>query len=88
MTKTKRTRAQRRTEQQKRRLSENGNLLPRPPKSLHRNVPKRNRDVRPTLHIFIRICELTYFTGGPRVEVEYEQEMESVPLTKEMLANW
>ncbi|CAL1714892.1 unnamed protein product [Somion occarium] len=25
---------------------------------------------------------------GPRVEVEYEQEMESVPLTKEMLANW
>ncbi|EJF64193.1 Mak16 protein [Dichomitus squalens LYAD-421 SS1] len=25
---------------------------------------------------------------GPRVEVEYEQEMESVPLTKEALANW
>ncbi|KAI0080174.1 putative MAK16 protein [Panus rudis PR-1116 ss-1] len=25
---------------------------------------------------------------GPRVEVEYEQEMESVPLTKEMLASW
>ena len=26
--------------------------------------------------------------GGPRVEVEYEHEMESVPLTKEALANW
>lgn len=25
---------------------------------------------------------------GPRVEVEYEQEMESVPLTKSILANW
>ncbi|KAI0641882.1 Mak16 protein [Trametes meyenii] len=25
---------------------------------------------------------------GPRVEVEYEHEMESVPLTKETLANW
>ncbi|TBU60921.1 Mak16 protein [Dichomitus squalens] len=25
---------------------------------------------------------------GPRVEVEYEQEMESVPLTKEAIANW
>lgn len=25
---------------------------------------------------------------GPRVEVEYEHEMESVPLTKEALANW
>ncbi|OCH91014.1 Mak16 protein [Obba rivulosa] len=25
---------------------------------------------------------------GPRVEVEYEHEMESTPLTKEMLANW
>ncbi|KAI0741447.1 ribosomal L28e protein family-domain-containing protein [Daedaleopsis nitida] len=25
---------------------------------------------------------------GPRVEVEYEHEMESVPLTKEVLANW
>lgn len=28
------------------------------------------------------------FVGGPRVEVEYEHEMESVPLTKEALANW
>lgn len=28
------------------------------------------------------------FAGGARVEVEYEQEMESVPLTKEMLASW
>ncbi|KAI8996373.1 Mak16 protein [Trametes punicea] len=25
---------------------------------------------------------------GPRVEVEYEHEMESIPLTKEALANW
>ena len=25
---------------------------------------------------------------GPRVEVEYEQELETVPLTKEALANW
>ena len=27
-------------------------------------------------------------SGGPRVEVEYEHEMESVPLTKEAIANW
>ena len=35
-------------------------------------------------------CFLTPFIwqGGPRVEVEYEQEMESVPLTKSILANW
>ena len=26
--------------------------------------------------------------GGPRVEVEFEQEMESVPLTRSALANW
>ena len=26
--------------------------------------------------------------GGPRVEVEYEHEMETVPLTKEVLASW
>jgi len=25
---------------------------------------------------------------GPRVEVEYEQEMESIPLSKSVLANW
>ena len=25
---------------------------------------------------------------GPRVEVEYEHEMETTPLTKEALANW
>lgn len=28
------------------------------------------------------------YTGGPRVEVEIEQEMESVPLTRSALANW
>lgn len=28
------------------------------------------------------------FTGGPRVEVEIEREMESVPLTRSALANW
>jgi len=26
--------------------------------------------------------------GGARVEIEYEHEMESVPLTKSALANW
>lgn len=26
--------------------------------------------------------------GGPRVEVEYEHEVETVPFTKETLANW
>lgn len=29
-----------------------------------------------------------YVLGGPRVEVEYEQEVESVPLTRSALANW
>ncbi|KAG2032273.1 ribosomal L28e protein family-domain-containing protein [Suillus americanus] len=28
------------------------------------------------------------YTGGPRVEVEIEREMESVPLTRSALANW
>jgi protein MAK16 len=27
-------------------------------------------------------------TEGPRVEVEYEHEMESVPISKSALANW
>lgn len=31
---------------------------------------------------------LTMRTGGPRVEVEYEHEMESIPLTKEALRDW
>ena len=63
---------------------------------LRQNLPshpgkdqKRRRDVSllftfpsPGLGLII------YSVGGPRVEVEYEHEMESVPLTKEALANW
>lgn len=29
-----------------------------------------------------------FLAEGPRVEVEYEHEMESVPLSKSALANW
>lgn len=69
---------------------ENGKLHLLDPKNLQRKDQKRNQDVS-TIILQATFCViLTYVnvTGGPRVEVEYEQEMESVPLTKEMLASW
>jgi protein MAK16 len=39
------------------------------------------------LNLICKDLSLLY-TGGPRVEVEIEREMESVPLTRSALANW
>lgn len=54
--------------------------------SHQRKDQKRRRDVR--AHHLIALSHTHDLSGGPRVEVEYEHEMESVPLTKEALANW
>lgn len=48
---------------------------------------RRKRDVSAFM-FSINIILNGFVPGGPRVEVEYEHEMESVPLTKEKLANW
>jgi protein MAK16 len=56
----------------------------RPPKKA-----KRERISR--FLIFLTRAALTdvdRLPGGPRVEVEYEQEVESVPLTRQALADW
>ena len=64
-----------------------GKPLPKAHRSLQKQDQGKSRKVSVFLHVS---CFLTPFTwqGGPRVEVEYEQEMESVPLTKSILANW
>jgi hypothetical protein len=57
--------------------------------SRYRNNQAKDRRVGSNIFSFIACsCLHTHFAGGPRVEVEYEQEMESVPLTKSVLANW
>ena len=67
----------------------NGKHLPK----AHRSLQKQDQAKKRKVSVFSSrqfFCFLTPFTwqGGPRVEVEYEQEMESVPLTKSVLANW
>lgn len=58
--------------------------------NLHTKDQRRSRRVS-VLHpsSFTPFPELIpWLLGGPRVEVEYEQEVESVPLTRSALANW
>ncbi|OBZ66388.1 Protein mak16 [Grifola frondosa] len=55
-------------------------------KNLHGRDQRRRHDVSGISTILLRYTDS--FDRGPRVEVEYEQEMESVPLTKEAIANW
>jgi protein MAK16 len=40
------------------------------------------------LQLIVDRIRLTKIAGGPRVEVEYEQEMETVPLTRQTLDSW
>jgi len=55
-------------------------------------VPPRKKLDKPgrsTLFLNLTLNDSTlFYTGGPRVEVEIEQEVESVPLTGSALANW
>ena len=48
--------------------------------------PERRPKVRQFCYSTAEYLPLS--SEGPRVEVEYEHEMESVPLSKEALANW
>lgn len=57
----------------------------------HKNQRARSQRRKPVVCVLLycRVFDsLTSHTGGPRVEVEYEHEMESVPLTKEVLRSW
>ena len=56
----------------------------KPPKKKPEKKPRRMYFMQISLYISTQILTL----GGPRVEVEYEHEMETTPLTKETLANW
>lgn len=57
-----------------------------PPKPTRKRPDKKSKsELLPSIpKVFAQYLRL----GGPRVEVEYEQEMESIPLTKSALANW
>lgn len=73
--------------------SENGRHLHNHPNLHLANDQRRRQRVRLSAsHPYLLLRILTGFwfisSGGPRVEVEYEHEMESVPLAKSALANW
>jgi protein MAK16 len=60
---------------------------------LHPNF--RGRDQKRSPRVSVTICSAAFaaylhyiVAEGPRVEVEYEEEVESVPLTQSALANW
>jgi protein MAK16 len=56
-----------------------------------RRPPKKAKRTRISRFYFLTRAALTdadRLPGGPRVEVEYEQEVESVPLTRQALADW
>jgi protein MAK16 len=52
--------------------------------------PSRKRPEKKTKSTCLRnpYCHSNYVTEGPRVEVEYEQEVESVPPTQSALTSW
>lgn len=63
----------------------------RKPKPTAKAPPRKKLDKpgRSSLLLNLASSDLSLlYTGGPRVEVEIEQEMESVPLTRSALANW
>lgn len=63
----------------------------RKPKQTAKAPPRKKLDKpgRSSLFLNSASSDLSLlYTGGPRVEVEIEQEMESVPLTRSALANW
>lgn len=48
----------------------------------------RNQGVRSFYLLFTSLITLSRLTDGPRVEVEYEHELESIPITRSSLSNW
>ena len=38
--------------------------------------------------LFASEVTLNRLTEGPRVEIEYEHELESIPITRSSLSNW
>ena len=48
---------------------------------------QKNQGVR-SFYFFKSLFTLNDFTEGPRVEVEYEHELESIPIARSSLANW
>lgn len=49
---------------------------------------RRNQGVGSFYFSFASLTTLTHFTEGPRVEIEYEHELESIPITRSSLSNW
>lgn len=49
---------------------------------------ERGRAVRFLFILCLDTFRLQSCTGGPKVSVEYEQEMESAPISRTELANW
>ena len=58
-----------------------------PQKRPHGRNPK-NQEVRFPHFSFASLVVLNSVTEGPRVEIEYEHELESVPITRSSLSNW
>ena len=48
----------------------------------------RNQGVRSLYFLFASVVTLNRLTEGPRVEIEYEHELESIPITRSSLSNW
>lgn len=63
-----------------------GKEKPRQKHLLARN--RRDQRVRSFYLSFISLVMLNHLTEGPRVEVEYEHELESIPITRSSLLNW
>ena len=48
----------------------------------------RNQGVRSFFSSSASLVTLNCPTEGPRVEIEYEHELESIPITRSSLSNW
>lgn len=57
-----------------------------PQKVLGRNL--RNQGVRSFFSSSASLVMLNCLAEGPRVEIEYEHELESIPITRSSLSNW
>jgi hypothetical protein len=57
--------------------------------NIHRSGQRRGqRRVRVVYDLSVFVILIMIFSGEPRVEVEYEHEVESMPLTRSALASW
>jgi protein MAK16 len=53
-------------------------------------TPPRKKSEKPRSAFFLSasVITLNRLTEGPRVEIEYEHELESIPITRSSLSNW